>query len=173
MLTVAGCLVLVFALHMPWFGAAPTTSLYIDGPMDRTLETIGRAVAAHDGISGRAALGAWAQAISGLAAFTALMALLCTTRSMFGAARVGLRAGALATAGVLVWRLVDHPQDEFRRGAVVAAAAALVVLCAGLAAAGEEVRRRSKPRFGHPGVHVPPPPPPRWESRESAPPPGF
>ena len=173
LLTLAGCALLVFVLRDPWFGSAPAGASYIDGSMDRTLETIGRAVSAHDGISGRAALGSWATVLSALAALTALMAALCAVRAAFGAARVGLRLAALATAGLLAWKLIDHPDDELRRGAVIAAATMAIVLPAALAAAAEERRPRSGPRFGHPGVHVPPPPPPRWESRESAPPPGL
>jgi hypothetical protein len=173
MLTVVACLVLVTALRLPWFGTAPSGPAYVDGSMDRTLEAIGRAVSADDGVTGRASLGSWATAIGALAGFTALMALLCALRDAFGAARQGLRLGALATAGVLAWRVLDHPQDELRRGALVAAAAALVLLASALSAAAEPVRRRSGPRFGHPGVHVPPPPPPRWEASESAPPPGL
>jgi hypothetical protein len=173
MLTLAGCALLVFALGLPWFGSAPTGGDYIDGPMDRTLETIGRAVSAHDGISGRAVLGSWATVLTVLAVLTAAMAALCMVRAAFGAARAGLRLAALAMAGLLAWKLIDHPDEEFRRGAVMAAATMVVLLPAALAAAAEQRRPRSGPRFGHPGVHVPPPPPPRWESTGSAPPPGF
>jgi hypothetical protein len=172
-LTLAGCALLVFVLRLPWFGSPPAGAPYIDGPMDRTLETMARAVSAHDGVTGRTALGSWATALTGLALLTALMAALCGMRAAFGVARAGLRVAVLATAGLLAWKLIDHPDDEFRRGAVIAAATMVVVLPAALAAAAEEVRPRSGPRFGHPGVHVPPPPPPRWEARESAPPPGV
>jgi hypothetical protein len=161
------------ALHMPWYGRAPGGPAYIDGPMDRTLEVVGRAVAAGDGIDGHAALGAWATVIACLAGFTALMAVLCLTEALFGAAREGARLGALATLAVIAWRLVDHPADELRHGAIVAACCALVLTGAAMSVASAPLRRKHRgPVFGHPGVYVPPPPPPRWESADSTPPPG-
>ncbi len=171
LLTLLSAAGVVLALGMPWFGSAPTTAAYIDGPMDRTLEVIGRAVAASDGVTGHQALGGTALAVTLLAGFTGLMALLCLTDALFGAAREGLRVGALATFGVVAWRLVDHPADELRHGALVAAGAALILVAAGLAAAAAPVRRARTPVFGHPGVYVPPAPPPRWEATESTPPP--
>jgi hypothetical protein len=159
------------ALGMPWYGSAPKGGAYIDGPMDRTLEAIGRAVSAGDGQTGREVLGGSATAISVLAAFTALMALLCLSAATFGVAREGLRLGALATLGVIAWRLVDHPADELRHGALVAAACAVVLTSAAMSTAAAPMRRK-RAVFGHPGVFVPPPAPPVWDSTESAPPPG-
>jgi hypothetical protein len=161
----------VYALGMPWFGSAPEGDAYLDGAMDRTLEVIGRAVAASDGMSGRETLAGSAQTVTLLAGLTGLMALLCLSDALFGVARQGLRLGALATVGVIAWRLVDHPADELRHGALIGAAAALVLTASALAAASAPVRRNRGPVFGHPGVHVPLPPPPRWETAESAPPP--
>jgi hypothetical protein len=168
LLAVAG---IVLALGMPWFGAAPSGGAYIDGSMDRTLEVIGRAVAASDGLTGREALGTSAGTITALAGFTGMMALLCLSSALFGVARQGLRLGALATLGVIAWRLVDHPADELRHGALVAAACALVLTSAAMSAASAPMRRK-RVVFGHPGVYVPPPAPPVWDSAESAPPPG-
>jgi hypothetical protein len=158
-------------LDMPWFGAAPKGSAYLDGAMDRTLEVIGRAVAASDGLTGRETLGASAEAIAALAAFTAVMAVLCLSSALFGVARQGLRLGALATLGVIVWRLVDHPADELRHGALVAAACALVLTSAAMSVASAPMRRK-RMVFGHPGVYVPEPAPTVWDATESAPPPG-
>jgi hypothetical protein len=172
LLTLLACGGLAVALGMPWFGPSPVGDPYLDSPMDRTLETIGRAVSATDGASGREALGAWALAIGGLAGFTVLMALLCLTRTAYGVAREGVRLGALTALALVAWRLVDHPGDELRQGALVAAAAALVLTASALSVASAPLRRRSGPRFGHPGVHVPPPPPPRYDRSGSAPPPG-
>jgi hypothetical protein len=161
----------VIALGMPWFGTAPVGGAYIDGPMDRTLEVIGRAVAASDGMTGREALAGSAAVVSGLAGLTALMALLCMSDALYGVARQGLRLAAVATFGVIAWRLVDHPADELRHGALVAAGAGLVLVVSAFAAASSPPRRARKLVFGHPGVHVPPPAPPRWEAAESTPPP--
>jgi hypothetical protein len=173
LLTLLACGGLAAALGMPWFGPSPTGDPYVDSPMDRTLETIGRAVGAADGASGRDALGTWAVGLTGLAAFTALMALLCLTRTAYGVAREGVRLGALASLALVAWKLLDHPGDELRHGALAAAGAALVLTAAAVSVASAPLRRRSGPRFGHPGVHVPPPPPAvRYESAGSTPPPG-
>jgi hypothetical protein len=153
LLTLAAAFGVSWALHMPWYGHAP-------------------AVAAGDGINGHAALGIWSKVIALLAGFTALMAVLCLTPALFGAAREGVRLGALATLGVIAWRLVDHPADELRHGAIVAAGSVLVLTSAAMSVASAPVRRKRGPVFGHPGVYVPPPPPPRWESADSTPPPG-
>jgi hypothetical protein len=161
----------VSALNMPWFGTAPNGGAYIDGPMDRTLEEIGRAVSASDGMSGHAALGKYATTITALAGFTALMALLCLSSAVFGVAREGLRLGALATLAVIAWRLVDHPADELRHGALVAAACSLVLASAAMSAAAAPMRRK-RVVFGHPGIYVPEATPPVWDATESAPPPG-
>jgi hypothetical protein len=172
LLTLIAAFGVSWALHMPWYGHAPSSGAYIDGPMDRTLEAIGRAVAAGDGINGHAALGIWSKVIAVLAGFTALMAVLSLTPALFGAAREGVRLGALATLGAIAWRLVDHPADELRHGAIVAAGSVLVLTSAAMSVASAPVRRKRGPVFGHPGVYVPPPPPPRWESADSTPPPG-
>jgi hypothetical protein len=171
LLTLAACGGVVAALGMPWFGHAPAGGQYIAGPMDRTLEAIGRAVGGADGVTGRDALGGWAHGVMGLAGFTALMGLLCLLPALQGAAREGLRVGALVTVGIVAWRLVDHPDDELRQGALVAAGCAVVLVPVAFSVASAPVRRRSGPVFGHPGVHVPPPAPPRWEPTESVPPP--
>jgi hypothetical protein len=171
LLTLAACGGVAAALGMPWFGTAPDSGQYLAGPLDRTLEAIGRAISGAGGVTGRDALGSWGPALLGLAGFTALMALLCLVPALQGAAREGVRVGALVTVGVVAWRLIDHPDDELRRGALVAAGCAVVLVPAAFSVASAPIRRRSGPVFGHPGVHVPPPAPPRWEPTESAPPP--
>jgi hypothetical protein len=170
LLTLLACGAVAAALGMPWYGASPERESGLDGPMDDALAALGRAVAATDGTSGRDALGAWALTLGGLAAFTALMALLCLVSAMQGAAREGLRIGAIATLGIVAWKLVAHPHEELRHGALVAAAAALALTAWALAVASAPARRRSRPRFGHPGVYVPPPPPPRYEAGSTPPP---
>jgi hypothetical protein len=171
-LTLAACGALAAALGMPWYGASPLQQTGLDGPMDDLLETIGRAVGAADGITGREALAGWATVLTGLAGFTALMALLCLVARVQGAAREGLRLGALAALGVVAWKVVSHPHEELRQGALVAGAAAVVLVASAFAVAAAPVRRRAAPRFGHPGVYVPPPPPPQvYDSTGSAPPP--
>ena len=44
LLTLAACGGIAAALGLSWFGDAPATAQYISGPMDRTLETLGRAI---------------------------------------------------------------------------------------------------------------------------------
>jgi hypothetical protein len=141
--------------------------------MDDLLAAIGRAVGATDGTPGRDALGGWASTIGVLAAVTALMALLCLVNGLHGAAREGLRLGALAILGLVAWKLVSHPHEELRQGALITAGAAVVLVASAFSVAAAPVRRRAAPRFGHPGVHVPPPPPPVYDSTGSAPPPGI
>ena len=109
--------------------------------------------------------------LTALAGFTALMAVLCLVTALHGLAREGLRLGALATLALVAWKLIDHPGDELRQGALIAAGASLVLVASALPVAAAPVRRARGPRFGHPGVYVPPPPPPRWEPNESTPPP--
>jgi hypothetical protein len=171
LLTLAACGVIAAALGMPWYGKAPRRESGLDGPMDDLLATIGRAVGASDGTNGHHALGTWAPALTGLAIFTALMALLCLLGSLQGVVREGLRLGALATLAIVAWKLVRHPDEELRQGALVAACASLVLVAAAFTVAAAPVRRRGT-RFDHPGVYVPPPPPPRYDGAGSTPPPG-
>jgi hypothetical protein len=110
--------------------------------------------------------------LTALAGLTALMAVLCMLTVAAGIARELLRLGALAILGIVAWKLIDHPGDELRQGALVAAGSALVLVASALAVASAPLKRRRGPRFGHPGVFVPPPPPPRWDPTDSTPPPG-
>ncbi len=172
LLTLAACGALAAALNMPWYGSSGKRDSGLDGPMDDLFAAIGRAVVAADGVAGRDALGSWAPALSAVAAFTALMTLLCLIAPVQGVAREGLRLGALAALGLVAWKLVSHPQEELRHGALMAGAAALVLVVAAFTVAAAPVKRRAAPRFGHPGVYVPPPPPPSYDSTGSTPPPG-
>jgi hypothetical protein len=169
--TIAACGAVAAALGMPWCGVAPAQPSGFSGPMDDLLAAIGRAVGATDGASGRDALGGWASLLAALAALTALMALLCLVNALYGVAREGLRLAALATLGLVAWKVISHPQEELRHGALIATGAALVLVAAAFSVAAAPVRRRAAPRFGHPGVHVPPPPPPAYDSTGSTPPP--
>ena len=109
--------------------------------------------------------------LTALVALTAVMAVLCMLSLVAGIARELLRLSALATLGIVAWKLIDHPGDELRQGALVAAGSALVLVASALAVASAPLKRRRGPRFGHPGVFVPPPPPPRWDPNESVGPP--
>jgi hypothetical protein len=168
-LTLLACAGVALALGMPWYGTAQPDAPDVTGSIEHAVAVLGRVVGDAGGATGRDALGTWAHALTGLTAFTALMTLLCLTEALQGVAREGLRLGAFATLAVVAWKLLDHPGEELRHGALVAAAAALVLTASALSVASAPVRRPKAPRFGHPGVYVPPPPPPRWE--ESAPPP--
>ena len=108
--------------------------------------------------------------IAALAALTALGALACLVPALQGIARDVLRYGALACAGVVVWKLVDTPgpnaELELRFGAFVAAAAALIAFSSGSAVASTPLRHR----VTAPAAYAPP----RRRVRDagSAPPPG-
>ena len=160
---------IVVSLGLPWSATGPERES--DGSIDHALEALGRAVGASDGTVGHVALGGWADVLVGLLAFTAAMLLACLAPALRGAAREGLRLGAVASLALVAWKIVDHPGDELRQGALGAAAASLVLIVSAFAVASAPVRRRRTPRFDHPGVYVAPPPPPRWEPNESAPPP--
>jgi len=172
LLTLLACGGLAAALGMPWFGPSPAGDPYVDSPMDRTLETIGRAVGASDGASGRDALGTWAVGLTGLAAFTALMALLCLTRTAYGSrgracgsARSPRSRSCVEAGGPSRRRAPPRRAGRGRRRARADRRGRL----GRLGAAATPLW----PAFGHPGVHVPPPPPAvRYESAGSTPPPG-
>jgi hypothetical protein len=133
----------VAALKMPWYGArggAATAALGMDGPMERTLATLGRAVSATAGTAGWTALGAWAAPLALLAGLAALMTALCLAPSAQGVAREGARVGALGVAALVGWKLLDHP-GELRHGALVAAGCALVLLVSAFSVARAPQRR--------------------------------
>jgi len=77
----------------------------------------------------------------------------------------------VALLALVVWKIVDHPGDEIRQGALVAGASAIVLVVSAFAVAAAPVKRARSARFGHPGVFVPPPAPPRWDPNESVGPP--
>jgi hypothetical protein len=171
LLSLAACGLVAVALGMPWYGSAPERESGLDGPMDDLLQTLGRSVGASDGATGHHALGTWAPVLTALVAFTALMTLLCLIGAIQGVVREGLRIGALAVLAIVAWKLVQHPHEELRQGALIAAAGALVLIASAFAVASAPVKRRT-PRFDRPGVYVPPPPPPRYDAAGSTPPPG-
>ena len=171
LLTLLACGGVFAALGMPWSATGPERES--QGSIDHAAEALGRAVGAADGTAGHAALGSWDVVLTALLAFTAVMAVLCITAALHGVAREGLRLGALAALALVAWKLVDHPGDELRQGALIAAASAVVLVVSAFAVAAAPVKRRNAPRFGHPGVFVPPPAPPRWEANDSTPPPGV
>jgi hypothetical protein len=170
LLTLLACGGVVAALGMPWSASGPGRES--EGTLDHALEALGRVVGASNGTAARDALGGWANVLTGLAAVTAVMAVLCLLAIAHGLARELLRLGALASLAIVAWKLIDHPGDELRQGALVAAGSALVLVASALAVASVPVKRARQPRFGHPGVFVPPPAPPRWEPNDSTPPPG-
>jgi hypothetical protein len=169
--TLLACGGVLAALAMPWSSSAPERES--EGSIDYVVETLGRAVGASDGTAGHAALGSWDVVLTALLAFIAVMAVLCLTPALQGGAREGLRLGALAALGLVAWKLIDHPDDELRQGALVAGVSAVVLVFSAFAVASAPVKRRNAARFGHPGVFVPPPAPPRWEPNDSTPPPGV
>jgi hypothetical protein len=169
LLTLLACGGVVAALGMPWSAGGPERES--EGTLDHALEALGRAVGATDGTAGRDALGGWAVVLTALLAVTAVMAVLCMLSVIAGVARELLRLSALAALGIVAWKLIDHPGDELRQGALVAAGSALVLVASALAVASAPLKRRRAPRFGHPGVFVPPPAPPRWEPNDSVGPP--
>jgi len=169
LLTLLACGGVVAALGMPWSASGPERES--EGTLDHALEALGRVAGVTNGTPAREALGGWASVLTALVIVSAVMAVLCLLAVAHGIARELLRLGALAILGVVAWKLIDHPGDELRQGALVAAGSALVLVASALAVASAPLKRAHQPRFGHPGVFVPPPPPPRWEPNESVGPP--
>jgi hypothetical protein len=166
----------IAALARPWYAAAPSHETNaaagvgsIQGPVDSLAAGMNRWVSSPDGTAGWDALGVWGTVIAVLAGLTAVGALACLVPALQGIARDVLRYGALACAGVVLWKLVDTPgpnaELELRFGAFVAAAAALIAFSSGSAVASTPLRHRVTTRT----AYAPPPPPPTYGS---APPPG-
>jgi hypothetical protein len=131
------------ALGMPWYGrpgGAATAALGVDGPMERTLATFGRALSSTVGVHGWDALGGAATPLAGLAGLAALMTLLCLAPAAQGVAREGARVAALGVAALVAWKLLDHT-GELRHGALVAAGCAVVLLSSAFSVAGAPARR--------------------------------
>src|SRR5437764_1249906 len=83
---------LVASLGLPWYGrpaATATASIGSDGPMERTLATVGRAVSSTAGAPGWDALGSLATPLAVTAGLAGLMALLCLVPEAQGIAREG------------------------------------------------------------------------------------
>jgi hypothetical protein len=127
----------VASLKLPWYGphGGAAAALGMDGPIERTLAEVGRAVSATAGTSGWTALGTWATPLAVLAALAALTSALCLAPSAYGTAREGARLGGLAVAALVAWKLLDHP-GELRHGALVAAGSALVLVASSFSVAG-------------------------------------
>jgi hypothetical protein len=179
LLAVAAAIGVIAALARPWYAAAPSLDANaapgvgsIHGPVDSLAAGMERWVSSPDGTAGWDALGVWGTVIAALAALTAVGALACLVPALQGIARDVLRYGALACAGVVVWKLIDSPGPnadlELRFGAFVAAGAALVAFSSGSAVAAAPLRHRVTGRT----PYAPPPAPQRYETAGSAPPPG-
>jgi hypothetical protein len=128
----------VASLKLPWYGphgGGATAALGMDGPIERTLATIGRAISATAGTTGWTALGTWATPLAVLAALAALTTALCLAPAAYGTAREGARLGGLAVAALVGWKLLDHP-GELRHGALLAAGSALVLVASSFSVAG-------------------------------------
>jgi hypothetical protein len=142
------------------------------GPVEGAVAGVERWLSQTTGTAGWDALGVWGTVIAALAAVTAVSALGCLVPALQGISRELLRYGALACAGVVLWKLVDTPGPnaglELRFGAFVAAGAALIAFSSGSAAASAPLRRRRTA----PAPYAAPAAPQRYETAASAPPPG-
>jgi hypothetical protein len=175
LLAVAAAAGVVASLALPWYAPAPQDKSAavdpgtLDGHMERMFASVARAVSDGSGTTGWHALGQWGPLIAGVAAFSALMALLCLSDAGQGVARGVLRYAVLANVVLVGWRLFDLPSAkselELRHGALAAALCALVLASCGLAVAAAPLRRRRPVR-----TYQAPPPPPAWTPQESRPP---
>lgn len=188
LLAVAAAAGVIAALARPWYAAAPPPAAgeagvgSIQGPVDGVAAGMERWLSQSTGTAGWDALGVWGIVIAVLAAVTAVAALGCLVPALQGIARELLRYGAVACAGVVVWKLVDTPgpnaELELRFGAFVAAGAALVAFSSGSAVASAPLRHRRTAPAAYVAPAAPQPyqvaatAPQPCEAAASAPPPG-
>ena len=169
LLVVAAAVGVIGALARPWYAAAPPPPLpeaagagSMQGPVDGLAAGIDRWLSQTTGTPGWDALGVWGTVIAALAAATALAAAGCLVPAVQGIARELLRYGALACAGIVVWKLVDTPgpnaELELRFGAFVAAGAALIAFSSGTAVAATPLRHRRTAPGAYTPASSPPPP---------------
>jgi hypothetical protein len=169
---------ILLALGLPWYAPSPgnpggpTDVGHLDGHMERTFATVGRALANADGTTGWHALGSAAAALAGLAGLAALLTALSLAPATPRIARDVARLAALGAVGIIAWRLIDPPgasgASELRHGALLAGVCGLMLLSGTFSVAAAPSRRRSAP----PARYQPPPPPPSYDTAGSAPPPG-
>jgi hypothetical protein len=176
-LAIAGAAGLVLSLTRPWYAAAPPANTGSDsigggdGPLYGLFDGLHRTFTDPAGVQGWQALNHWAFAIAAMAGVAVVGALLCMT-SLQPLGRDVLRYGAMAAAGVTLWKLFDTPGPndllELRYGALVGGAFALVLLTCGMGVANAPVRRRAVT----PSYQAPPPP--VWtDTASSTAPPGL
>jgi hypothetical protein len=162
---IAAAFAVVAALGRPWYGPPAAAT---DKRMEDLLGGIGRAFTKADGTTGWAALDTADQVIAGLAVGTVVLLLLTLAPALQAHLRPLARWGALATVGVVVFKLIDTPStrdmSEPRHGVFVALAAALVLLASTATVAAAPSRRRTPPKT------YTPPPAPAYEDRSYGPP---
>ena len=179
LLAVAAAVGMIATLGRPWYAPAPEATDQGDlaigslhGPANGLTAGIERWVSETTGITGWDALGVWGTVFAALAAVTAVGAVACLVPALQGVAREAARYGALASAALAVWKVVDTPgpnaELELRFGAFLAVAAALLALSSGSTVAAIPMRARRRPV----APYQPPPPPPRYDAAPSSPPPG-
>jgi hypothetical protein len=154
LMAVAAATGLIAALARPWYAAAPEPTTgeasvgSLQGPVDGVAAGLERWLSETTGTTGWDALGVWGVVIAALAVVTAVAALGCLVPALQGLSRELLRYGALACAGIVVWKLVDTPgpnaELELRFGAFVAAGAALIAFSSGSAVAAAPLRHRRR-----------------------------
>ena len=169
LLVIAGAVVLLGSLQRPWYARAPheVTSENapigdINGPLDGLFKGMHRWVTDTNGQTGWHALDVVGQVLAGLAGFCALAALGCMAAEIQRHAAEPLRYAALATFGLVVWKLVDPPGPnavwELRSGALIGVVGAGMLAVTAQTVASAPSRKRSAPQR-----YVAPPPPPSYE----------
>ena len=178
LLAFAAAVGVIAALGRPWYATAPqpvvddlNTIGKLHGPVDGLTNGIARWFSETVGATGWDSLGVVGTAIAAMAAVTAVGAVGCLIPPIQGVAREALRYGALASFGLVLWKLIDTPGPnqllEPRYGAFLATAAALIALTSGTAVASAPLTRSrtvAKP-------YVAPAAPSRYETAGSAAPP--
>jgi hypothetical protein len=152
---IAAAFGVIAALGRPWYGPAlPAT----DAQMEDLFGGIGRSLTEPDGASGWTALQTADQLLAGLAITTVVLLVLTLVPALQRHLQPLARWCALATVGVVLFKLVDGPDgaamSEPRNGIFVALGASLVLLASSWTVATAPSRRRTPPR-----TYTPPPAP--------------
>jgi hypothetical protein len=180
LLAVAAAIGVIASLGRAWYAPSPASAAPEQEKLGELqvgfFASVERALVGVDGRTGWETLGAWGTGIAALAGLAALGALVALVPQLQAAGRELLRAASVLLAGVVVWRLLDRPDQhlalELRQGAVLAMVCAVGLMSFAAAVAAAPLRRRAQRTSFAAPVEVAPVPAPVFDTSASAPPPG-
>jgi hypothetical protein len=152
---IAAAFGVIAALDQPWYGRAPDAT---SARMEDLFGGVGRAFSEAEGTSGWQALQTADELIAGLALGAVVLLVLSVVPALHASFKPAARWAALATLGVVLFKLVDGPgtdaMSEPRHGLFIALGSALVLLAS--TATGGVQGRSSRARL--PTAFYTPPP---------------